>query len=186
MMQLEDYKSLSEGDQALVEKHLRLAGEISKWLKIRRFLGDQIHQKKCKKRGQKFKITDPLVKSYYEKIVFTGRKSILSSDPFPCEFKGNLEDLLAIDLSDRNFPFQDVYYNLEDRTDDLKFCKFKPEEWFLSESQTMSNQDIIVMTKFRDDFLDFIKECIDTLAEGNHKAVACIKEYKRMQKAMIV
>jgi hypothetical protein len=158
------YKDLDLVNKSIVDKHLKLSGEVSMWKKITDWMIDQIHQKKSVKKQDNY-IPTGITKYYYEKYLFRGQKSITTLDVYPSCFICYLEDILAKEIQTKQFNILSVYYGYEDKPEELRFDNFYKEEWLLSEGSAMSETDLFVMEKYKMYFIYFLDKCVDLLKE---------------------
>ena len=97
------------------------------------------------------------------KWLYKGRKQISTMDVFPSKFKAYLEDVLVKELKTNRFNYIAIYYRHDEKPDELRYEEFDKNEWLLSEGLQMSPNDIYVMEKYKESFLNFFDRCVNML-----------------------
>lgn len=186
------YKDLDVINKETVTKHLKIAGEIFKWFNITDFLIDEIHEKKSIYKRGKYKPVDQTTDYYYKKFLFKGKKRITSCDIFPSAFKCYLEDVMYTELTIKNFDFTSIYYSHSQKPQELKYDDFDKNEWSLSEGLQMTQNDLYIMEKYKEQFLDFVERCLNMLKffendkKHSYRYEEIKKERNRLLKIMIM
>lgn len=178
------YEHLDSKTKEIVLKHLKIAGSFDKWLDIRYFLMEQFHTKKAFFKRKKYSIQDPLASIYYRKYVFMGKEYINSLTPFPCDFKTNMEEILASELDEVGFDTTSVYYQNPLKPAHLRFDEFEKGEWILSDGPKMSHKDKQTLENFKKGVLNLVEDCITMMKNHEKEDNDCKKEYKRLLKKM--
>lgn len=195
MNQVDNYDEiykLNEKDRAIVDRHLKLAGELNMWMEINSWLIDQIHDKKSKMGKGGYVPPNALTRKYYAKYLYRGQNGISSLDTFPSLYKSALEDIMYRELGKPTFDGTVIYYGHDNKPDDLKFDHFDKNEWSLSEGFEMNEADMAVMEKYKREFLEFLDKCVGILLpfamekRNKYKYTEAKKEYMRLVKVMVV
>lgn len=185
--------NLNTKARTIVDHHLKLAGELHMWDGINSWLIDQIHEKKSKTGKGGYVPQNALTRKYYLRYLFRGLQGITSLDyPYPTLYKSALEDIMYRELGKPTFDATLVYYDHESKPDDLKYDGFDKEQWLLSEGFEMSPEDIKVMERYKEGFLEFLDKCekilLDFVTEkdNKYKYTDAKKEHTRLLKIMKV
>lgn len=168
---LSQFNALDDKERSKVEHHLRVAGKIQDWSDINHHLIEQFHENKFlkKQRGSGYYTQDENTKKFYSNYVFWGKRQHGTFSPFPCEYKCYLEDVMYSQVANattNDFDCLAVYYNHQDKPEQLKFSEFHADEWNLSKGSAMTEEDLQVMKKYRKGFLSFLDSCLEELKHG--------------------
>ena len=178
-----EFENLPQEQRELVDTHLRLSGGIRKWEQINSYLIAQMHHKKGTMKRRKYHIPNESARRYYDCYLFRGKQEIGTSDAFPCEFRGELENVLFSQVPlESKIDLLGVYY-AEKKTKHFGYCDFEKSEWSLEEVKEMSEKDVEVMKKFKTGFVEFLHQCVDVLNKHN-RPKTCAKEVTRIEKVM--
>lgn len=170
------YEELPELDRKEVDRHIRLSAQLVRWRSIQSHLIDQIHQNKLTKRpnGGWYQPKDPVTKSYYDKYLFLGLKTMVDGH-FMGPFRCYLEDVLARNL-DSKFDFTVIYYKPDELSPAMEIARgdfhtFAEEDWALDKCPHMTERDIEILRRYRDGLIAFLDSCTDIVksSEIDHK-----------------
>ena len=161
----------------IILEHCEWAGHIQKYSKLRTFLIKEIHTKRCQKPVNNAKYKVPLaLLEHYDCILFEKRASLSSLSVYPCEFKGQMENVLNEELAPFEYAtrlfFDDgtgltaVYYNGETKLQGEyqnrynAAATFSPEEWSLN-STVEGSADRAILCRFKDEYAALMQTCIN-------------------------
>lgn len=151
--------------EEIYEKHHKISADIQKFLIIRTQLISQIHQKKCTLARNKYVVSPGSnTQLVYDNCLFLGRKGNNSFDPWPCEFKNVLGNLLFQELKeiggDDSYGI-DVYYSIMSENNHFRELQTKLiavdlNEWNLDEGPILTHSDLEVIRQYVYQFTTFI------------------------------
>eukprot|EP01084_Bolivina_argentea_P284604 487822_1 len=170
------YMELSNNINEMITKHVSLAGEMRKLQLVRSYLIKEIHEKKSKQKKQKYYPISSNTKDIYNKILFIGRSILTHRDPWPCHFQSELENIMEKEIHDKQFKdqFWDMYYNNRNNP----YAAFDETIWSLStNTKSLSENDIKIMKKFRDYFLECLTKY--TMIIGTKRSKQELKRVKK-------
>ncbi len=190
---------------AVLEKHFQLSLEIHRICEIRSHLLDEFLNKKAietPKRKAKFMFQDKHTKKCYESFFMGKGGAITSFDIFPCSFQCWLEEVMLREWPIKDsrsnpdsetlkklkipeiwfpdtskFVLIDVYYNLKD----VVRCQlFEKGEWQLSTNSNITTQDMTVLSKFKQRWMNFFDLTLFELDQ--HSITDPVSRIKREKK----
>ena len=87
--------------------------------------------------------------------------------------------------TENNFNYTDIYYSFDDKPDEIRFNDFNKKEWLLSGGSEINKDDIEIMIKYRDGFINFLDKCDHLIKRHKLDSLRqCEKEIKRITKIM--
>jgi hypothetical protein len=160
--------------ESVLMKHHEYSTEIEKWLKIRSHLINQVHKKKSTfRRGRYIISPGSNTERIYNSILFFGQSGLHNFNPYPCYFKGSMEEVMKKELQRPiDFDYTQVYYNVGGETNPFRdvqrrLLAFDTDEWQLSECPAMTDEDAVVIRNFMAGFtalLDKLNEALKALS----------------------
>jgi hypothetical protein len=185
------YDRLDEKSREIVLKHLKIAGDLHRWVAIERQLHREFMEKKSIVEMEYCGCSDPLSKQYYEKYVFLDGKIRNEWSLFPSAFKCYLEKCMALELNlERGLPSGQfeliaVYYDHDQKPYNIRFDSFERKEWKLDRCTNMTQKDVEVMEHYKKGLLAFLGACVEIVNKsGVDREESCEKEWKRIQRVM--
>lgn len=170
------YDELDNHNKKIVLVHLKRAGKINMWTDIQQYLCRQIQNNKSKRLLTRYKPYCQLVDHYYKNYLL-----INNFDLF--DFKNHLENALCKEMTTDKMNRLNIYFSHELKPDDLKFSDFDKNEWKLSISLDMTNNDIAIMEKFKNNLLLFLEECLQVMHKFNSDSSGiCLRKINFMEK----
>ena len=170
------YDELDNHNKKIVLAHLKRAGGINMWWNIRQYLCGQIQNNKSKRTPTRYKPYCQLVNHYYRNYLL-----INNFDLF--DFKSHMENALFSEMTTDKMNRLDIYFNHELKPEDLKFSDFDKNEWKLSNEIDMTNNDVAIMEKFKNNLLVFLEECLQIMRKFNSDSSGiCLRKINFMKK----
>jgi hypothetical protein len=160
--------SLDKQFNELFEWHQSLAGRVYYYECLHGHLISEFHHKKfvLQTKGKKqYKAQDPDTEKAYHHLFF-GRRQCTNLDPWPCQFKGNLDSVACMQLRGDEWKVSpglqsqvlDIYYNGRRKSG---LHPFNPKEWQLDKDAKITPTDRVVLQRYHIQFVDFLDELID-------------------------
>lgn len=144
-------------------KHLKIAGELYRLINITQYLVEQVKEKKKEDKIAKEYLRNYLMKNQEEVSPFTYLREVL-------------EKSLTKEMGSDRGSFIDIYYHHKQKPLKYRFDTFTKYEWRLSSRESMTDEDILVMEKYKTLFISVMEK--HTLAvKKNNKAR---KEMKKL------
>jgi len=177
----------------ILAEHLGFSGGIEKWMKIRSHLIDQVHKKKCVLSRNKYKIAPGTkTEKIYSVGLFLGQKTMTGFDPWPCQFKSSMENVLFREMSSHEAPVgydgKNVYYAFACdhnpfATTQTQLSAFDVDAWQLDATPEMTQNDIVVIKAYIAGFAAFLDAlCAKTTILGQEERNLCLREINRIKK----
>ena len=179
------YTKLIPRHKEVIDRHVSLASQIRTWDAIRYFLIDQFHENKgFLGYGKRRRGRDEEAKRVYKGVFFMGKKQVTSFDFFPCQFQGDLEDVMIKEMGTRKgedpIYLLCVYYNPQFYGKGVACPVYDKKEWLLDFDNTITEKDRVVLNAFITGFMSFFDNVIQILTDNHMECKHFLKEKKRL------
>ena len=144
-----------------IKEHLDLRTTMFRIESIRKLLIEEVHAKKTNEkkstRRRRFKIANKTVENWYRSILFMGRKSVGSCEPWPCHFIVTSEETFFKEWPGKrrtevDLNLTDLYYHLTEGYFSVQaepLIVFDKTQWELSsDSNTFNENDTRILKQF--------------------------------------
>lgn len=146
--------------------HLKLRGEMEKFIRILMFLIDQFGFRKSAKNPLcpgKFYFNEQSDKIYRECLFFGSKGWFCFQDPIST-FMCNMDSLIYAELEDEIKKYggspMEFYYHHQNKPYQLRYDSFSPEDWMLEENFDVTPSDKLKLLEFKKLMIGTMDKCI--------------------------
>lgn len=160
--------------------HAQLGKELERFVSERHFLSKEFKKKKCVKVKGSYKPRSKEDATFRDVMIFWNKDTMGSFDPFPCQFRGQLEEVMLEQDSSIGKEYTKAYYNVpEPSEEELAHLK-------LSSDPTMTEFDRFIVMDFNHRLLEWMKRAIAlAMSVGKRYTKLMKKEYERICKIVV-
>lgn len=179
---LNSVPTLTDSERGSIREHCALSGLIRRMSNIRKFLINQVHEKRADCRRGRFKPRDVALEKLYASILFGGKKHLSSYNIFPLSFRSHLDDLLCRSVCRERdavlgFSVCGVYFDSANvpLLELHSAFQFDSSEWELDDPA----EDQAVLFRFRDEFIGALQHLVTSVQRLGCESKKDVAELKR-------